>query len=303
MLEETTLNSEYVKVSLSEEGDKGVGTILSAYEKYNNYKIEGTKEGRKIKSGKLKPNEEKKYELRIWLDEKVTKEDEVEGSTYKSKIVVESVIGEKPYTESVLHGTDPVLDGEYNTNYFNKVSVVASTTKNYTGIYDMSGGAFEYMMSGLDDNSTGDGKTGKLSSGRHNVYNSGFKGKLTCPNCNDNGVEVNHDISEVTEGIALPKDERYYDKYEYGTSSTTYNRGFLGDATKEMGPFQTMQYGTQSKQVGSWYNDEIWIVISGAPWIGRGGGYTAGTGAGLFNFTHVYGHAAGHVSFRLVLAF
>ena len=101
----------------------------------------------------------------------------------------------------------PGSDGTYNTNYFNKASVVASTTGNYSGIYDMSGGAWEYMMSGIDDNSTGDGKTGKLSSGRHNVWNSGFNGKLTCPECNDNGV--NHEIIKITEGIALPTDERF----------------------------------------------------------------------------------------------
>ena len=198
--------------------------------------------------------------------------------------------------------TTPGEDGEYNTNYFNKTSVVASTTGNYTGIYDMSGGAWEYVMAGMDDNSTGDGKTGKLSSGRHNVYNSGFKGKLTCPNCNDNGVEVNHEITEVTEGIALPTDERYFDKYDYSTSSTTYNRGFLGDATKEMGPFQSMKYLSQSRNVGSWYSDEAWLVYSGGPWVGRGGGYTFGAGDGLFYFSYAYGRTYGNYSFRLVLA-
>ena len=199
--------------------------------------------------------------------------------------------------------TSPGSDGTYNTNYFNKASVVASTTGNYSGIYDMSGGAWEYMMSGMDDNSTGDGKTGKLSSGRHNVYNSGFKGKLTCPNCNDNGVEVNHDISEVTEGIDLPTDERYFDKYDYNTSSTTYSRGLLGDATKEMGPFQSMKYLAQSRNVGSWYNDEAWLVISGYPWVRRGGHYPHGAGAGLFHFYYLNGHASSDGSFRLVLAF
>ena len=193
-------------------------------------------------------------------------------------------------------------DGTYNTNYFNKASVVASTTGNYSGIYDMSGGAWEYMMSGMDDNSTGDGKTGKLSSGRHNVYNSGFKGKLTCPSCNGNGVEVNHDISEVTEGIDLPTDERYYDKYDYGTSNTTYSRGYLGDATKEMGPFQSMKYLTQSRNVGSWYNDEAWLVYFGGPWVVRGGNYPAGTGAGMFDFGSAYGSTGNNYSFRLVLA-
>ena len=197
----------------------------------------------------------------------------------------------------------PGEDGIYNTNYFNKASVVASTTGNYTGIYDMSGGAWEYMMSGMDDNSTGDGKTGKLSSGRHNVYNSGFKGKLTCPQCTDSGVEVNHDILEVTEGIDLQSDSRFYDKYDYSSSSTTYNRGLLGDATKEIGPFQTMKYGTQSRNVGSWYNNEAWLISSGVPWGVRGGDYTYGIVAGMFNFGNANGRTSSGYSFRLVLAF
>ena len=197
----------------------------------------------------------------------------------------------------------PGEDGEYNTNYFNKASVIASTTGNYSGIYDMSGGAFEYMMSGMDDNSTGDGKTGKLASGRHNIYNSGFKGKLTCPSCTDSGVEVNHDILEVTEGIELPTDERYFDKYDYSTSTTTYNRGFLGDATKEMGPFQSIEYLTQTRHISSWYNEEAWTVYSSSLWINRGGGCTYGTGAGVFYFSTASGSANSNHSFRLVLAF
>ena len=199
--------------------------------------------------------------------------------------------------------TTPGDDGEYNTNYFNKASVIASTTGNYTGIYDMSGGAWEYMMSGMDDNSTGDGKTGTLSAGRNNVYNSGFIGKLTCPECNDSGVEVNPDVLEVTEGIALPIDERYYDKYDYSASGSTYKRGFLGDATKEMGPFQSIKYNIESRQVGSWYNDEAWIVSSGYPWARRGGDFATGIGSGLFSFSRAAGRSYVNYSFRLVLAF
>ena len=181
------------------------------------------------------------------------------------------------------------------------MSVVASTTNNYTGVYDMSGGAWEYMMSGMDDNSTGDGKTGKLSSGRHNVWNSGFNGKLTCPQCNDSGIEVNHDFTEVTGGIDLPTDERFFDKYDYSASQITYNRGFFGDATKEMGPFQTMKYGTQTRQVGSWYDDESWFVDSYNSWFIRGSGYSRGTLAGVFAFVHAGGNVDSGRSFRLVL--
>ncbi len=562
MLNETDLNSEFVKISLNESGDKGVPTNLKEYGEYKNLKIEGTKEGRTIKTSKLKPNEEKEYELRIWIDEDVTIENDTMNKIYKSKIVVDSKLGNIPYTESILKGTDPVLDGRlipitineengkvtradetkkwysyaeqkwanavilksgvedpganepideadiesyfvwipryryeifdegnyaglttksnkvqiiniefeskdedvkngtsvgqwlthpaftafntngiwvgkfetgydgagstgaaqvnpaneaatieatskviikpnvyswrgiqvanvytigrhyestlnshmmkntewgavaylqqseygshqsfrinnnssyltgyaanqepttgytatnelcsttpdacneyggatpgsdgtYNTNYFNKASVIASTTNNYTGVYDMSGGAWEYMMSGMDDNSTGDGKTGKLSAGRHNVYNSGFNGKLTCPTCNDTGVEVNHEITEVTGGIDLPTDERFFDKYDYSTINTTYNRGFLGDATKEMGPFQSMRYGTQTRNVGSWYDDESGFVHSTLPWFIRGGDFNGGTGAGVFDFGSTNGGANGGVSFRLVLA-
>ncbi len=210
---------------------------------------------------------------------------------------------ENPDACNEYGGSEQGADGAYNINYFNKLSVVASTTNNYTGVYDMSGGAWEYMMTGIDDNSTGDGKTGKLSVGRHNVWNSGFNGKLTCPECNDNGVEVNHEITEITNGIDLPTDERYYDKYDYSISSTTYNRGMLGDATKEMGPFQTMKYGTQTRQVGSWYNDESWFVDSVDPWFSRSGHCSYGTGAGVFDFNYTSGNAYDIVSFRLVLAF
>ena len=199
--------------------------------------------------------------------------------------------------------SSPGADGEYNTNYFNKASVVASTTGNYSGIYDMSGGSWETMMAGMDDNSTGDGHTGKLSSGRHNAYNSGFIGKLTCPECNDSGVEINHNISEVTVGIELPTDERYYDKYDYSTSYVTYNRGFLGDATKEMGPFQSIRNLTISRNIDSWYNNEAWIVYSAQPWFIRGGDFGFGSSAGMFDFTHAYGTTLTNYSFRIVLAF
>ncbi len=563
-LSETTLNSKYVKISLSEKGDKGVATKLEAYETYDDYKISGSIEGRQIKRGKLKPSESKEYELRIWIDEDVTKEDGVEGSIYKSKVIVESILGEKPYTESILHGTDPVLDGglipitineengkvtradeskkwysyaeqkwanavilrdgiedpganepieesdiesyfvwiprykyeifdegnyedlstkedktkiiniefeskdepvqtgskvgqmlthpaftsfntnglwvgkfetgydgagstgaagvnpaneaaaieaskkviikpnvyswrniqvskaytvgrhyeaslnshmmkntewgaiaylsqseygshtsvrinnnsnyitgyaavhepttgytgtnelcsnnqeacneyggvtspgedgTYNTNYFNKASVVASTTNNFTGVYDMSGGAWEYTMAGMDDNSTGDGKTGNLSVGRHNVWNSGFNGKLTCPECNDNGIEINHEVTEVTGGIDLPRDERFFDKYDYSKSITTYNRGLLGDATKEMGPFHSMRYGTQTRYTSSWYDNESSFIYTVCPWFIRGGGINYGSGAGVFNFLFTAGDADSRYSFRLVLAF
>ncbi len=202
-------------------------------------------------------------------------------------------------------GSEKGLDGTYNTQYFNKASVIASTTNNYTGVYDMSGGAWEFMMSGIDDNSTGDGKTGKLSVGRHNVWNSGFNGILTGVTWVTGAPEdqIDSSITTVTEGIDLPTDERYFDKYEYSTSDTTYNRGYLGDATKEMGPFQNMYYGKEMRRANSWYDDEAWFTNYASPLVSRGGTFNNGIGAGVFCFGNAHGSTHNNFGFRLSLAF
>ena len=71
----------------------------------------------------------------------------------------------------------------------------ASTTGNIYGIYDMSGGAYEYVM-------------GNMVNSSGTFYSS-------------------------SAGFSTPPDSIYYDSYTYGTSSTTHGRGKLGDATKE----------------------------------------------------------------------
>ena len=73
--------------------------------------------------------------------------------------------------------------------------VKASTTGNIYGIYDMSGGAYEYVMGNMTDSSGG--------------FNPG------------------------SSGLAQP-DSKYYDSYTYGTISNDYSKGHLGDATKEV---------------------------------------------------------------------
>ncbi len=47
------------------------------------------------------------------------------------------------------------VDGTNTVNYKNPSSQVASTTGNYTGIYDMSGGAWEYVMGVMGNTSAG----------------------------------------------------------------------------------------------------------------------------------------------------
>ncbi len=74
--------------------------------------------------------------------------------------------------------------------------VNASTTHNITGIYDMAGGRWEYVMGNMQD-----------SSGDFYSSKSGF---TTAP------------------------DAKYYDSYAHSSSATDYTRGLYGDATTEL---------------------------------------------------------------------
>ncbi len=175
------------------------------------------------------------------------------------------------------------IDSEISTNYFNQESVKASTTNNYTGIFDMSGGAWEHMMSGMAD-SPG---SNVLASGPTSTNNSGFNGKNT-----DNSV--------VSSGIDLPNDSRYYDIYPYNGHYHNYWDFIFGDATGEMGPFKTTP---KNLAMGSWYGDRGQFVNHWTPWFSRGGAVYTGTEAGVFEFDRGSGSAAYNITFRLVLAF
>jgi len=167
---------------------------------------------------------------------------------------------------------------------------LASTTGNITGIYDMSGGGNEYVMGVMVD------KNGRPMSGRNSKSNSGFNGSFGCPTCDGDTSGK----TSLTTGFPFPTDAKYYDAYQYAEVDKAYQRRILGDATGEMGPFGNATYGTQTRQIGSWYGDEAYFLNHWSPWFGRGGVFDPGTGAGLFNFVNGQGFASGP-SFRIVL--
>ncbi len=100
-----------------------------------------------------------------------------------------------------------VTNGAYNTT----LGKEASTTKNIYGIYDMSGGAWEYVMGVFAD------PNGKPRSGGNSSYNSGFTGMLS-------------DGTTYT-GIAFP-DSKYYNLYtgsSYTGHALTETAGWYSD--------------------------------------------------------------------------
>jgi len=178
------------------------------------------------------------------------------------------------------YGTTSDITQPYNT----ETGVLASTTGNITGIYDMAGSSWEYVMGIMVD------QNGNPLSGRNANNNSGFVG-----NFGEGG--------SLDSGYSWPE-EKYYDKYQYGTSYSEYTRRILGDATGELGPFRSITYSANAgaRQISSWYADDANFVCPTNPWFARGGSYLHGSEAGVFAFGHVSGSADSYGSFRVVLA-
>jgi hypothetical protein len=169
-----------------------------------------------------------------------------------------------PSTNQQIYPGDYGSGSSYYSAYNTEIGYLASTTGNISGVYDMSGGVWEYMA----------------------AYRSGTMGN-----------------SGFTTTTIAAYDSKYFDVYNASSDRTSYSYRILGDATGEMGPFKSYSDsdGT-SRYHNSWYADNSYFVDSSYPWFFRGGGYNFGVSAGLFAFGSNTGGAYGG-SFRLVLAF
>ena len=159
------------------------------------------------------------------------------------------------HTEGYYNG----CENAYNTT----IGVLASTTGNISGIYDMSGGAWEDM-----------------ASYRSNTYgSSGF------------------DASSISN-----YDSKYFDVYPSDSERITYNKRILGDATGELGPFYDYKDSDNGQRYHStWGTDYAYFVEAFYPWFEHGGLYYHGAVAGSFAFDRDTGGASSNISFRLVL--
>ena len=153
-------------------------------------------------------------------------------------------------------------NSSYTTGGGNYVSNVAqSSTGNIYGIYDLSGGAYEYVMGNMSK-----------SAGSY-VYN----------------LNYGDGIFKYSASTA-----KYIDTYAYGTTykdQTAYNRARLGDATGEV----VVSSGT------AWNNDYAHFVYSSRPWFLRGGHYYGGSNAGVFFFNRNDGASINNYSARAAL--
>lgn len=110
-LSSSTLSEDYVRYKLDDNTSIKLGTIASNENVVN----ENAKSSKTIASGILQRNEEKTYNLRLWIDEDSTKEQSANKS-YLSKIVIVSSIRKGDYEVAInLNGTEidrgPAVNG------------------------------------------------------------------------------------------------------------------------------------------------------------------------------------------------
>ena len=143
--------------------------------------------------------------------------------------------------------------------------VLSSTTGNVYGVYDMSGGTWEYVMGNMS--STANAYTFYPSS-------SGF----------------------ASSWYSNYSNQKYVNTYANGstyTDQTAYNRARLGDATGEV--------ALSTGGSGGWYSDSAYFPYSTNSWFDRGGYCRNGSNAGVFGFSNFNGSASGNDSARAAL--
>ena len=169
-----------------------------------------------------------------------------------------SILSVQQGTYPGAYGNPTTDNAAYNTN----IGYLASTTGNISGIYDMSGGAHEYVASYSAVGSSGFSTTtiGNYDAKYFDQYNSA-SGETT----------YQYRILGDATGEMGP----FWD-YKDGDANTRHHN--------------------------SWYGDHSYFVQSSYPWFHRGGYYYGGVLAGQFYFGRYTGGVHAGIGFRLVLA-
>ncbi len=167
-------------------------------------------------------------------------------------------------TKEITDDDGPAVTQPYNTS----TGYLASTTGNITGIYDMSGGAWEFVAGYLDPYG--------LSN------NSGVASGLTAT-----------DLAKA----------QYFDQYSGALTWSSYSKRIVGDATGELGPFYYYKDKDNSSRThNGWYADSSNFIEPINTWFVRGGYCADGVLAGQFNFDRYTGGMNVNRGSRFVLA-
>ena len=167
------------------------------------------------------------------------------------------------YITGIAGDTASASSSSSTTNTYNTAKgQKASTNGNITGVYDMSGGAWEYTAAYVANNN------GSLTSYGSSLVGGAAKYK--------NVYTSNGDTQQGNYGVSTPANGHY------------------GDAV-----YETSNHYSSSN--GSWYADYSIFPYSSGPFFVRGGYYSNTTGAGVFCFIGSDGSNGSGDGFRVVV--
>ena len=97
-LDVSTLSTDYIRYKLDDNHSNILGEQLEVEQFVNN----NVSESRNIDVGILLPNEEKTYNLRLWIDEDTTTEESA-NKEFRGKVVINSIVENNPYQRITLN--------------------------------------------------------------------------------------------------------------------------------------------------------------------------------------------------------
>ena len=171
-------------------------------------------------------------------------------------------------SQNATYGKGSEVEKNGNSSYLTgggdyKTNTAQSTTNNVTGVYDMSGGAYEYVAAYVDN-------------GHDNLTTYG---------------------SSLVNADAKYKDvysKESSDSYSNNYAVSTPENGHYGDAV-----WETSNSGTG---LNSWYSDYSHFPNDDSPFFRRSGDYyNSDSNVGVFYFYNVYGYTYNSNSFRVVV--
>ena len=164
-------------------------------------------------------------------------------------------------TGSAGNSTNANADTGTTNDYTSAQGVKASTTGTVHGVYDMSGGAWEYIAA-------------YVNNGHDNLTKHG----ASLANSND---------AKTKNVYSTGSSDSYENNYNA-------NSGKYGDVV-----YETSENGDASNS--SWYDDYSYFPNRSSPFFSRGGCYNSDASAGVFCFYRNYGDSDSLFSFRPVL--
>jgi hypothetical protein len=193
----------------------------------------------------------------------------------------------------------------------------ASTTGNVYGVYDMSGGAWEYVAAFIDNGSDSLGTYGTSTYFTNNKIKSGYEKYYDIYEPGDNEKEggmyygtgintlwnANNSVANNTIRKALT--DATYAKMQYKKGDamfeTTPELNYFGKNSS--GDYDWLKNATDTSTnfVKGWNDDYQLFGHGGLPWFGRGGAFTYTNTAGLLAINADFGYQYLYRGFRPVL--